>query len=150
MEKNWFRSQTFWVASQRMKQTARYRSPDQCLGTLVLNDTHKQHHISPILASLHWLPILSPHYLSELLHPYTATRILQSADQLLLTVQKMNTRTVLSLLQLQKLERSAWFGLFYLVLLLFYLFWFAIVHLFNGYCECFFFLFITLVQSWIL
>ena len=44
-------------------------------------------HISPIFASLHWLPnVLPPPYLSELLHLYTRSRSLRSADQLLLTL----------------------------------------------------------------
>ncbi|XP_064205653.1 uncharacterized protein LOC135262574, partial [Anguilla rostrata] len=72
----------------------------------LLTGTRKHEHISPILASLHWLPIhfrihfkiilfafkslsgLAPPYLSELLHPYTPTRSLRSADQLLLRVPK--------------------------------------------------------------
>jgi len=72
----------------------------------LLTGTRKYEHISPILASLHWLPIhfrihfkillftfkalngLAPIYLSELLHPYTPSRSLRSADQLLLTVPK--------------------------------------------------------------
>lgn len=66
----------------------------------------KHEHISPILASLHWLPIqfrihfkillfafkslngLAPPYLSELLHSYKPVRSLRSDDQLLLTVPK--------------------------------------------------------------
>ncbi|KAK0140685.1 hypothetical protein N1851_022323 [Merluccius polli] len=66
----------------------------------------RHEHITPILASLHWLPIhfrihfkillfafkslngLAPPYLSELLHPYTPTRCLRSADQLLLRQPK--------------------------------------------------------------
>ncbi|XP_042352033.1 uncharacterized protein LOC121950173, partial [Plectropomus leopardus] len=72
----------------------------------LLTGTRKFDHISPILASLHWLPIhfrihfkillfvfkslngLAPPYLSELLHPYTPSRSLRSADQLLLRVPK--------------------------------------------------------------
>ena len=72
----------------------------------LLTNTKKYEHITPILASLHWLPIhfrihfkillfafkalngLAPLYLSELLHPYTPSRSLRSADQLLLTVPK--------------------------------------------------------------
>ncbi len=63
-------------------------------------------HISPILASLHWLPVhfriqfrillfvfkslngLAPPYISELLHPYMPTRSLRSADQRFLNVPK--------------------------------------------------------------
>lgn len=72
----------------------------------LLTGTRKSEHITPILASLHWLPVhfrihfkillfafkaqngLAPVYLSELLHPYTPTRSLRSADQLLLRVPK--------------------------------------------------------------
>ncbi|XP_042341014.1 uncharacterized protein LOC121942011 [Plectropomus leopardus] len=72
----------------------------------LLTGTRKHEHISPILASLHWLPIhfrisfkillftfkslngLAPPYLSELLQPYTPLRSLRSADQLLLSVPK--------------------------------------------------------------
>ena len=68
----------------------------------LLTGTRKYEHISPVLASLHWLPVdfrvhfkillfafkalhgLAPSYLSELLHPYTPSRSLRSADQLLL------------------------------------------------------------------
>ena len=72
----------------------------------LLTGTRKYEHITPILASLHWLPIhfrvhfkiilfvfkslngLAPPYLTELLHPYAPTRSLRSADQLLLRVPK--------------------------------------------------------------
>ena len=72
----------------------------------LLTCTCKYEHISPILASLHWLPIqfqihfkillfafkslngLAPPYLSELLHPYIPARSLRSDDQLLLSVPK--------------------------------------------------------------
>jgi len=72
----------------------------------LLTGTRKYEHISPILSSLHWLPIyhrihfkillfvfkglngLAPPYISELLHPYRPTRSLRSADQLLLNVPK--------------------------------------------------------------
>ncbi len=67
----------------------------------LLTGTCKYEHISPILASLHWLPVhfkiqfkillfvfkslngLAPPYISELLHPYMPTHSLRSADQLL-------------------------------------------------------------------
>ncbi len=72
----------------------------------LLTGTRKYEHISPILASLHWLPVhfriqfkillfvykslngLAPPYISELLHPYMPTRSLRSADQLFLNVPK--------------------------------------------------------------
>ena len=65
----------------------------------LLTNTRKYDHITPILASLHWLPVrfrihlkillfafkalngLAPPYLSELLKPYTPSRSLRSADQ---------------------------------------------------------------------
>lgn len=75
-----------------------------------LTGTRKYEHISPILASLHWLPVqfrihfkillfvfkslnsLAPPCISELLHLYTPTRSLRSADQLLLHVPKTNRK----------------------------------------------------------
>ena len=67
----------------------------------VLTRTRKYDHISPILATLHWLPVafridfkillfvfksrndLAPSYISDLLSPYTPSRNLISSDQLL-------------------------------------------------------------------
>ena len=72
----------------------------------LLTGTRKREHITPVLASLHWLPVhfrvhfkillfvfkslngLAPPYLSELLHPYAATRSLRSANQLLLEIPR--------------------------------------------------------------
>uniref|UniRef100_A0A669DR24 Reverse transcriptase domain-containing protein n=1 Tax=Oreochromis niloticus TaxID=8128 RepID=A0A669DR24_ORENI len=72
----------------------------------LLTKTRKREHITPILASLHWLPVyhrvhfkilmfvfkclngLAPTYLSELLHPYSPPRSLRSADKLLLEVPR--------------------------------------------------------------
>ncbi|XP_032879310.1 uncharacterized protein LOC116974699, partial [Amblyraja radiata] len=72
----------------------------------LLTGTRKREHITPILASLHWLPVhfrvhfkillfvfkslngLAPPYLSELLHLYAPARCLRSADQLLLEVPR--------------------------------------------------------------
>ena len=72
----------------------------------LLTGTRKREHITPILASLHWLPVhfrvhfkillfafkslngLAPRYVSELLHPYAPARGLRSADQLLLEVPR--------------------------------------------------------------
>lgn len=72
----------------------------------LLTGSRKREHITPILASLHWLPVhfridfktllfvykclngLAPPYLTDLLHPYTPTRCLRSADQLLLEVPR--------------------------------------------------------------
>ena len=68
---------------------------------MFLTGTRKREHITPILVSLHWLPVhfrvhfkillfvfkslngLAPPCLSERLHPYTPARCLSSADQLL-------------------------------------------------------------------
>ena len=70
----------------------------------LLTGTKKYHHITPVLASLHWLPVkfrvdfkvllfvfkslhgLSPSYLSELIEPYVPPRALRSADKMLLKV----------------------------------------------------------------
>ncbi len=73
----------------------------------LLTKAHRREHILPILASLHWLPVryrinfkillhaykcfynsLAPPYLSELLQPYTPSRSLRTAHQLLLAVHK--------------------------------------------------------------
>lgn len=63
-----------------------------------LSGASKREHITPILASLHWLPVhlqiqikiilfvfkflngCAPFYLSELLHPYVPSHSLRSAD----------------------------------------------------------------------
>ena len=68
-------------------------------------------HITPILHSLHWLPIhyrikyktlllvfkslhgLAPQYLSDLFHSYTPGRSLRSSDQCLLVVPVSRTKT---------------------------------------------------------
>lgn len=72
----------------------------------LLTGTRKFAHISPILQSLHWLPVrfridfkillfvfkclngLAPQYLSDLLVPYTPSRSLRSTGQALLLVSK--------------------------------------------------------------
>ncbi|XP_034562467.1 uncharacterized protein LOC117829052, partial [Notolabrus celidotus] len=72
----------------------------------LLIGARKREHITPILASLHWLPVhfrvhfkiilfvfkslngLAPPYLSELIHLYAPARCLRSADQLLLEVPR--------------------------------------------------------------
>ncbi len=69
-----------------------------------LHNSRRSAHITPVLRTLHWLPIkfqidfkillfvykslhnLAPMYLSELLHPYTPSRCLRSSDQNLLIV----------------------------------------------------------------
>ena len=79
-----------------------------------LTGTRKYEHISPILASLHWLPFQfriyfkiilyafkslnglapPPPYLSELLCSYIPTRFLRSDDQLLLSVPKSKRKLI--------------------------------------------------------
>ena len=72
----------------------------------LLTGARKREHITPILASLHWLPVhfrvhfkillfvfkslngLTPPYLSELLHAYAPARRLRSADELLREVPR--------------------------------------------------------------
>ncbi len=69
-----------------------------------LTGTKKRDHITPVLASLHWLPIKlrvdfkvllfaykalhnsAPDYICDLIKPYTASRSLRSSDQLFLSV----------------------------------------------------------------
>ncbi len=68
--------------------------------------TRKREHISPVLASLHWLPVhfrinfkilvfvfkslngVAPKYLSDLIKPYAPLRALRSAGHLLLAKLK--------------------------------------------------------------
>ena len=77
----------------------------------LLSGKKKRDHITPILASLHWLPVcyridfkmllfvfkakhgLAPHYLCELIEPYVPPRPLRSANQLLLTDPGAKLRT---------------------------------------------------------
>ncbi|KAK0151915.1 hypothetical protein N1851_006719 [Merluccius polli] len=77
----------------------------------LLTGKRKRDHISPVLASLHWLPVsfridfkillfvfkalngLAPQYLSELLHIYAPARALRSTNQLLLVVPKTRLST---------------------------------------------------------
>ena len=77
----------------------------------ILTLTKKYDHISPILKSLHWLPVekridfkiltltykclhnLAPKYLEELIKPYNPIRNLRSSDQLLLEVPKTRLKT---------------------------------------------------------
>ncbi len=73
--------------------------------------TKKRDHITPVLASLHWLPIKlrvdfkiilfaykalhnsAPDYICDLIKPYTASRSLRSSDQLLLSVPRSRCKT---------------------------------------------------------
>ena len=83
------------------------RRVKNCVGT----GTRKFYHITPILQSLHWLPVhfhtdfkillfvfkclhgLAPQYLSNLLVPYTPSRLLRSADQALLVVPRTKRKS---------------------------------------------------------
>uniref|UniRef100_A0A8C6KM62 Reverse transcriptase domain-containing protein n=2 Tax=Nothobranchius furzeri TaxID=105023 RepID=A0A8C6KM62_NOTFU len=76
-----------------------------------LTGTHRRSHITPVLAHLHWLPVifrvqfklltfvfkalsdLAPSYLSALLTPYVPTRSLRSADLLLLHTPRMRLKS---------------------------------------------------------
>lgn len=78
----------------------------QNVAARLLAGTRKREHITPVLASLHWLPVhfrihfkillfaykalngLAPSYLSDLLHPYAPLKSLRSADQSLLVIPK--------------------------------------------------------------
>ncbi len=77
----------------------------------LLTGTRKREHISPVLASLHWLPIKfrvdfkillfvykalqksAPDYICDLIQPYTTTRSLRSCNQLLLSVPHSRCKT---------------------------------------------------------
>ena len=77
----------------------------------LLTGTKKRDHITPVLASLHWLPVcfrvdfkilllvfkclngLAPLYLSELLHQHSPSRALRSADQHLLVCPRTRLKT---------------------------------------------------------
>lgn len=77
----------------------------------VLTKTRKFDHITPILRSLHWLPInqrinfkalllvykslngLGPSYVSDLLLPYKPPRTLRSSDAGLLTIPRVKTKS---------------------------------------------------------
>ena len=78
----------------------------------ILTKNRKFDHITPILASLHWLPVqaradfkvllltykalhgLAPPYLSELITPYTPARPLHSLDAGLLVIPSVNKKSV--------------------------------------------------------
>lgn len=78
----------------------------------ILTRTKRFEHITPVLASLHWLPIksridfkillltfkalngLAPPYLKDLLHPYTPARTLRSQNAGLLIVPRVGKCTV--------------------------------------------------------
>ncbi len=78
----------------------------------ILTRTSAREHITPVLEKLHWLPVsfridfkmimltykalnnLAPQYLSELLTPYTPTRVLRYSEAGLLTVQTTRLKTM--------------------------------------------------------
>ncbi len=78
----------------------------------ILTGTRIGSHITPVLESLHWLPVrfrvdfkilmlafktlhgLAPHYLTELLHPYTPSRRLRSSQSNLLVVPQTRLRSM--------------------------------------------------------
>ncbi len=78
----------------------------------ILTRTRMRDHITPVLESLHWLPVsfrvdfkilmltykalhgLAPQYLSELLIPYTPTRDLRSSETGVLTVPLTRLRSM--------------------------------------------------------
>uniref|UniRef100_A0A669CXC1 Reverse transcriptase domain-containing protein n=1 Tax=Oreochromis niloticus TaxID=8128 RepID=A0A669CXC1_ORENI len=77
----------------------------------LLTGTKRRSHITPVLASLHWLPVnfrfhfkilvltfralhgQAPQYLSDLLKPHTSSRALRSLDQRLLVVPRTRFKT---------------------------------------------------------
>ena len=77
----------------------------------LLTRTNRRSHITPILASLHWLPVRqrihfkillitfkalrgsAPNYISELLKPYTTARPLRPSDQDLLLIPRTRLKT---------------------------------------------------------
>ena len=77
----------------------------------LITQSKKSEHVTPLLHSLHWLPVhyriqykalllvykslqgLAPQYLSDLFQSYTPARSLRSSDQGLLTVPVSRTRT---------------------------------------------------------
>uniref|UniRef100_A0A669E4F5 Reverse transcriptase domain-containing protein n=1 Tax=Oreochromis niloticus TaxID=8128 RepID=A0A669E4F5_ORENI len=77
----------------------------------LLTGTKRRSHITPVLASLHWLPVnfrfhfkilvltfralhgQAPQYLSDLLKPHTPSRALRSLDQRLLVVPRTRFKT---------------------------------------------------------
>ena len=94
----------------------------------VLTRTRRRAHITPVLRSLHWLPVcfridfkvlllvfqclngVGPSYLVELLLPYEPSRTLRSSGTGLLTIPKVRThsqRSVVSVLRPSSVEQSA-------------------------------------------
>ena len=73
----------------------------------LLTGTRKREHITPVLASLHWLPVkfridfkillyvfkALPQYICDLLTPYPTPRSLRSSNQFLLSVPRAHFKT---------------------------------------------------------
>lgn len=77
----------------------------------LLTGVRKRDHITPVLQSLHWLPVkfridfkillfvykvlsgLAPQYISDLIVPYSPSRVLRSTDQRLLKVPCCNLKS---------------------------------------------------------
>jgi hypothetical protein len=92
------------------KQLNKLQRVQNCAARVV-SRRKKHDHITPVLASLHWLPIpqridyklllitfkalngLAPEYLSELLHWHVSPRTLRSSDKKLLAIPKTNLKT---------------------------------------------------------
>ena len=84
----------------------------KCRAARILTRTRKFEHISPVLASLHWLPVkfqidykiwlltfkalhgLAPSYLNDLLFPYTPSRMLRLQGIGLLVIPRIAQSTI--------------------------------------------------------
>ena len=78
----------------------------------IITNSKKYDHVTPLLETLHWLPVeerikfkiakitynclkkLAPNYLCALVKPYKPNRTLRSIEQNLLTIPKTNTKTL--------------------------------------------------------
>ena len=78
---------------------------------LLLTNTKKHAHITPVLATLHWLPVvfridfkilllafngrngLAPQYIADLVPPYNQTRTLRSSEEALLQERRTKLAT---------------------------------------------------------
>uniref|UniRef100_A0A8C7MTC0 UV radiation resistance associated gene n=1 Tax=Oncorhynchus kisutch TaxID=8019 RepID=A0A8C7MTC0_ONCKI len=98
------------VVNQKAKRPSGTKGPKN-ITMNILTTTKKCDHITPVLASLHWLPVkvsadfmvllltykalhgLAPTYLSDLVLPYIPTRTLWSQDAGLLCVPRISKQT---------------------------------------------------------